>query len=164
MIIFITQEDIFKHDLAKYTFTEQCEEIAGLHLGDGTTKLFLNMTSKNGRDDLISLLQYMKDTTLENPEIIVKDERLIELDEIVTEVKESVEWEAVQMNLVEYGKELGRQEGEEYGRREGVLQTLSSLVKDGLLELSLAAKQADMSEAEFKEIMKKQSDLNANTR
>lgn len=162
VIIFITQEDIFKHDLAKYTFTEQCEEIAGLRLGDGTAKLFLNMTSKNGRDDLISLLQYMKDTTLENPEIIVKDERLIELDQIVTEVKESVEWEAVQMNLVEYGmergKELGRQEGEEYGRREGVLQTLSSLVKDGLLELSLAAKQAGMSEAEFKEIMEKQPD------
>ena len=26
MIIFITQEDIFGQDLAKYTFTEQCEE------------------------------------------------------------------------------------------------------------------------------------------
>jgi len=36
IIIFITQEDIFKRDLAKYTFTEQCEEIQGLHLDDGT--------------------------------------------------------------------------------------------------------------------------------
>ncbi len=40
IIIFITQEDIFKKDLAKYTFTEQCEEIEGLHLEDGTTKIF----------------------------------------------------------------------------------------------------------------------------
>ena len=39
IIIFITQEDIFSRDLAMYTFTEQCEEIAGLHLEDGTKKI-----------------------------------------------------------------------------------------------------------------------------
>ncbi len=39
-ILFITQEDIFGRDLARYTFTEQCEEIAGLHLEDGTRKSF----------------------------------------------------------------------------------------------------------------------------
>lgn len=38
IIIFITQEDIFKRDWAMYTFTEQCEEEEGLHLGDGTKK------------------------------------------------------------------------------------------------------------------------------
>ena len=58
VIIFITQEDIFSCDLAMYTFTEQCEEVAGLHLDDGTKKIFLNMASKNGRPELISLLQY----------------------------------------------------------------------------------------------------------
>ena len=47
------------------------------------------MASKNGSKELISLLQYMKDTRLDNPEIKVKDERLIELDRIVSEVKES---------------------------------------------------------------------------
>ncbi len=40
MIIFITQEDVFRKDLAKYTFTEQCEEIPGLYLEDGTAKVF----------------------------------------------------------------------------------------------------------------------------
>ena len=103
VIIFITKDDIFGKDLAKYTFTEQCEEITGLHLEDGTTKIFLNMTSKNGSKELISLLQYMKDTRLDNPEIKVKDERLIELDKIVSEVKESEEWEAVEMNILEVG-------------------------------------------------------------
>ena len=44
---------------------------------DGTTKIFLNMASKNDSKELISLLQYMKDTRLDNPEIKVKDERLI---------------------------------------------------------------------------------------
>ena len=57
IIIFITQDDIFEKDRAKYTFTEQCEEVEGLHLEDGTTKIFLNMTSKNGSKELISLLQ-----------------------------------------------------------------------------------------------------------
>lgn len=96
IIIFITQEDIFGRDRAKYTFTEQCEEIKGLHLEDGTTKIFLNMSSKNGSKELVSMLQYMKDTTLDNPEIQVKDERIIELDRIVSEVKASEEWEVVQ--------------------------------------------------------------------
>jgi hypothetical protein len=94
---------IFKRNLAKYTFTLQCEEITGLHLDDGTTKIFLNMTSKNGSQERISLLQYMKRTTLDNPEVTVKDERIRRLDRIVKEVKESEEWEAVQMNILEIG-------------------------------------------------------------
>ena len=91
VIIFITQDDIFKRDLVKYTFVEKCKEIEDLELEDGTTKIFLNMTSKNGSQELVSLLQYMKETRLDNPEILVKDKRIIELDEIVTEVKESEE-------------------------------------------------------------------------
>ena len=94
-----------------YTFTEQCEEIAGLHLDDGTKKIFLNMTSRRGRPDLVSLLQYMKNTTLDNPEILVKDKRIRELDRIVREVKQSEEWEAVKMNILEIGIEKGKNEG-----------------------------------------------------
>lgn len=111
VIIFITQEDIFKMDLAKYTFTEQCEEVEGLHLEDGTIKIFLNMSSKKGSKELVSLLQYMKETTLENPNILVKDKRILELDNIVSEVKESEEWEAVQMNILEIGIEKGIEQG-----------------------------------------------------
>ena len=83
--------------MAEYTFSEQCEEISGLPLDDGTKKIFLNMTSRNGRPELISLLQYMKNTTIDNPEIIVKDRRIVTLDEIVNEVKQSEEWEAVKV-------------------------------------------------------------------
>lgn len=106
--------------MAKYTFTEQCEEIAGLHLEDGTKKIFLNMTSKNGSKELVSLLQYMKNTSLNNPEIESKDERIIRLDEIVTEVKESEEWEAVQMNILEIGMEQGIAQG----KAEDILELL----------------------------------------
>lgn len=111
VIIFITQEDIFGKDLACYTFTEQCEEVPGLPLGDGTKKIFLNMKSKNGRPELVSLLQYMKHTTMENPEIIIKDSRIVELSEVVEEVKQSEEWETIRMNILEYGIEKGIEKG-----------------------------------------------------
>ena len=110
-IIFITRDDIFRCDSAMYTFTEQCEEVPGLHLDDGTKKIFLNMTSRNGRPELISLLQYMKNTTLDNPEIIVNDKRIQSLDRIVNEVKQSEEWEAVKMNILEIGIEKGIEQG-----------------------------------------------------
>lgn len=119
VIIFITQEDIFGKDRAKYTFTEQCEEISGLHLGDGTTKIFLNMTSKNGAPELVSLLQYMKNTRLDNPEILVKDRRIQKLDEVVTEVKESEEWEAARMSIYSVGLDAGERIGKEIGKKIG---------------------------------------------
>ena len=120
IITFITQKDIFGKDLAKYTFTEQCEEIKDLHLEDGTTKIFLNMSSKNGEPVLVSLLQYMKHTTLENPEILVKDERIMQLNEIVTEVKQSEEWEAVRMSILSIGLERGEKIGLEKGMARGL--------------------------------------------
>ena len=44
----------------------------------------------------------------------------------------------------------GHLEGKEEGRAEGVLSSLVSLVKDGLISVSEAAKRADMSEEGFK--------------
>lgn len=119
MIIFITQEDIFGRDCAKYTFSEKCEEVSALPLKDGTTKVFFNMTSKNGTPELISLLQYMKNTTLDNSDIIVKDKRIIDLDRIVNEVRQSEEWEGIKMDILEIGLEEGRKIGKEIGREEG---------------------------------------------
>ena len=125
VIIFITQEDIFKKDKAMYTFVEKCKEIEDLELEDGTTKIFLNMSSKNGSKELVSLLQYMKNTNINNPEILVKDKRILEIDEIVTEVKESEEWEGIEMNILE----IGIQEGERRGREQGIQQGIQAVVE-----------------------------------
>lgn len=73
-----------------------------------SSEIFLNMTSKNGSQELVSLLRYMKDTTLDSPEILVKDERIIELDRIVREVKEGEEW-------IEQGIKKGIEQGIEQG-------------------------------------------------
>ena len=127
VIIFITQEDIFDRNLAKYTFTEQCEEIQGLHLEDGTQKIFLNMSSKNGSPELVSLLQYMKRTSLDNPEVLIKDDRIRKLDTIVNEVKQSEEWEAVKMNILEIGIAKGRDEGKAEGKAEAIIELLNDI-------------------------------------
>ena len=129
VIIFITQDDIFGRDLARYTFSEWCEEIPDLPLEDGTKKIFLNMTSKNGRPELVSLLQYMRDTTLENPDVVVKDRRIIDLDRIVEEVKQSEEWEAVKMNILEIGIEKGIEQGIEKGIEQGMEKGIKALVE-----------------------------------
>lgn len=72
-------------------------------LGDSTSKIFWNIAGLNGRPELVSLLQYMKNTTLSNPHIIIQDERILDLDRIVKDVKQSEEWEAVRMNILEIG-------------------------------------------------------------
>lgn len=119
VIIFITKEDIFGRDLAKYTFTEQCEEVAGLHLEDGTKKIFVNMSSRQGSPELVSLLQYMRETRMDNPAITVQDERIKRLDSIVNEVRQSEEWEAVKMNILQIGEEHGKKIGQEIGKEIG---------------------------------------------
>ncbi|MCM1040695.1 MAG: Rpn family recombination-promoting nuclease/putative transposase [Ruminococcus sp.] len=152
-IIFITQEDIFGKDLAMYTFSEWCEEVPDLPLGDGTSKIFLNMTSQNGRPELISLLQYMKNSTLENPGITVRDERILDLNRIVEEVKESEEWEAVKMNILEIGlergREQGREQGEELGRMKNMVNSVGALMKNLNLDLQHACESIDITVEEY---------------
>ena len=149
IIIFITQEDIFRKDLAKYTFSEQCEEVPGLALGDGTKKIFLNMASKNGRPELVSLLQYMKNTDLDNPNISVKDERILELDKIVREVRQSEEWEAVKMNILEIGIEKGMAKGIDLGMAKSLVKNVESIMKNWGIDLAEACKGLGISTDEY---------------
>ena len=87
------------------------------------------MTSKNGEPVLVSLSQYMKNTTLNNPDIVVKDERITELDQIVTEVKQSEEWEAVKVSLLSVGIGIGKEEGRRQGITEGLANSILTILK-----------------------------------
>lgn len=57
----------------------------------------------------------MKETTLNNSNIIVQDERITDLDRIVQDVKQSEEWEVVKMNILEIGIERGIERGMQKG-------------------------------------------------
>ncbi len=148
-IIFITQDDIFERDLAMYTFTEQCEEVADLRLEDGTSKIFLNMTSKNGRPELVSLLQYMKYTTLDNVDVTEKDERIVHLDQIVNEVRQSEEWEDAGMNIYEMGMERGKELGIEQGSLSALIRHVDSARKNLHLSLQEACAGLEISVEEY---------------
>ena len=52
----------------------------------------------------------------------VKDKRIVELNDIVEEMKESEEWEAVKMNILEIGIEKGIEQGLQQGLQQGVQQ------------------------------------------
>ena len=51
------------------------------------------------------------------------------------------------------GRLEGKLEGIQEGRREGIINTLISLVKDGLLLLTEGAKRAGMSESDFSKLL-----------
>ena len=78
------------------------------------------MTSKNGRPELVSLLQYMKDTKIKDVELSQYDVRIRKLNSIVREVLDSTEWEAVKSNILEIGINKGREIGFEIGLEEGL--------------------------------------------
>ncbi len=128
IVIFITQEDIFGKGLVQYTFTERCKELPDLELGDGTQKIFLNMSVLEGREDLVSLMQYMKKTSIDNPDNIVKDERIKRLDSIVNEVRQSEEWEAFNMSIYGQGLKNGEKIGVEKGIEKGIEKGTESVV------------------------------------
>ncbi len=130
-VIFITQDDLFGKDRAMYTFSEWCSEVPGLPLEDGSCKIFLNMTSKNGRPELVSLLQYMKNTTMDDDNITLRDQRLLDLDRIVREVLESEEWEDAKMGILEIGMERGKELGMKLGMSQGLEQGLAQGLEQG---------------------------------
>ena len=160
IVIFITQEDFLGRDLAMYCFEETCLELPDLKLNDGTQKIFLNMTSKNGREELISLLQYMKCTRLDNPEIRVRDGRMKELDRIVSEVKTSEEWEEVHMSILsvgmERGEEIGRQRGEKIGKEIGKELGKEIGKEQNLIELVCRKLAKNKSPEEIAEVLEEQ--------
>ena len=60
----------------------------------------------------------------------MKDECILELDRIVGEVKQSEEWEAVKMNILE----IGLQQGIERGMAQGIEQGIEQGIMQGVIE------------------------------
>ena len=96
------------------------------------------MTSKNPSLELVSLLNYMKETTLENPLVTVKTEKMRRLDEIVREVRESKEWEEMNVNVYSRGKEAGKEIGKEIGKEATLLNLICKKLSKGKSELMIA--------------------------
>ena len=127
-LIMVTPFDLWGHGKYRYTFKTQCEEVPGLYLEDGTTRIFLNTRGTNDDEvspELVELLHYMEKTTDEAAKQC-KSGRVKKLHERVHEVRASEEfgvkymqaWEEKMYERLE-GREEGLAEGHEKGLTEG---------------------------------------------
>ena len=115
-IIFICTFDPFGKGKPRYTFTEKCEEVNDLGLGDGTQKIFFN-TTYTGDDigeELKNLFRYIE--TEEVTDTLTK-----ELDSAVIEGRKREIWRSEYMKewvIIEDAREEGREEERENTERE----------------------------------------------
>ena len=116
-----------------------CDEIPGLKLQDGATRIFLNTHGTDGKgvsEELIQLLRYFEQTTGENA-AGSHSQKIENLQKRVEEIKQNEEvgirymnafeekmWERREGEMIgeKRGKKIGERIGEERGRKEGLAQ------------------------------------------
>ncbi|MCD8045322.1 MAG: Rpn family recombination-promoting nuclease/putative transposase [Clostridiales bacterium] len=130
-IIIIAPFDLFGEDRYVYTFSMQCEEVAGLKLQDGATRIFLNTHGKDHdgiTPELRELLYFMEHTN--DSDMVIRNDGIRRLHDSVRAIQDNEEigvkymqaWEEKIMWEQEAhakGLEEGRAEGREEGRAEG---------------------------------------------
>ena len=163
--------DLFGEGKYKYTFHMSCDEIPGLKLYDGATRIFLNTHGTDAEgvsEDLIQLLRYFEQTTEENA--AGSHSRKIEkLQKRVEEIKRNEEVGIRYMNAFEEkmwerreGREEGERIGEKRGRKEGLAQgektkqrEIACKMVEKNLDLVLIKEMTGLTEQELKALKKR---------
>ena len=134
-IIMIMPFDLFGEGRYRYTFRMSCEEVPGLDLRDGVTRIFLNTRGSNAEgesEELIGLLRYFEDSSADSAMRSGSD-RVMKLHEKVEKLRKSEEMGVRFMNAWEE-KLLDRQDGYEEGLEEGLAAGEKRGRKSGLAE------------------------------
>ena len=182
-VIMIMPFDLFGEGKYKYTFHMSCDEIPGLKLHDGATRIFLNTRGTDAEgvsEELIQLLRYFEQTTEENA--AGSHSRKIEnLQKRVEEIKKNEEvgirymnafeekmWERREGEMIgekrgkKIGERIGEKRGEERGRKEGVAQgekTKQREIARKMMEMKMAldiiAKATGLTEQELNALKKR---------
>ena len=93
-VIMIMPFDLFGEGKYKYTFHMGCDEIPGLKLHDGATRIFLNTHGTDAEgvsEELIQLLRYFEQTTEENA-AASHSQKIESLQKRVEEIKKTRKW------------------------------------------------------------------------
>ena len=158
--------DLFGEGKYKYTFHMSCDEIPGLKLQDGATRIFLNThgTDEEGvSEELIQLLRYFEKTTEENA--AGSHSRKIEkLQKRVEEIKRNEEVGIRYMNAFEekmwerregemIGEKRGKKIGERIGEKRGRQEIARRMVEKNL-DLVLIKEMTGLTEQELKALKK----------
>ena len=132
-----------------------CDEIPGLKLHDGATRIFLNThgTDEEGvSEELIQLLRYFEQTTEENA--AGSHSRKIEkLQKRVEEIKKNEEVGIRYMNAFEE-KMWERREGEMIGEKRGRQEIARRMVEMNMA-LDIISKATGLTEQELKALKKR---------
>ena len=132
-----------------------CDEIPGLKLHDGATRIFLNThgTDEEGvSEELIQLLRYFEQTTEENA--AGSHSRKIEkLQKRVEEIKKNEEVGIRYMNAFEE-KMWERREGEMIGKKRGRQEIARRMVEMNMA-LDIISKATGLTEQELKALKQK---------
>ena len=165
-VIMVMPFDLFGEGKYKYTFHMSCDEIPGLKLYDGATRIFLNTRGTNGEgvsEELIQLLRYFEQTTEENA--AGSHSRKIEkLQKRVEEIKKNEEVGIRYMNAFEEkmwegregekrGKKIGERIGEERGKKSEQREIARKMVEKNL-DLVLIKEMTGLTEQELKALKK----------
>ena len=170
-VIMIMPFDLFGEGKYKYTFHMSCDEIPGLKLYDGATRIFLNTRGTDEEEvseELIQLLRYFEQTTEENA-AGSHSQKIEKLQKRVEEIKRNEEVGIRYMNAFEEkmwerreGEMIGEKRGEERGRKEGVAQgekTKQREIARKMVEMKMAldiiSKATGLTEQELKALKKR---------
>ena len=159
--------DVYGEGKYKYTFRMSCDEISGLKLHDGATRIFLNThgTDAEGTsEELIQLLHYFEQTTEENA--AGSHSRKIEkLQRRVEQIKQNEEVGIRYMNAFEEkmwerreGREEGEKIGEERGKKQGETakqQEIACKMLEMKMALDIISKATGLSEQELNALQKR---------
>ena len=160
-----------------------CDEIPGLKLHDGATRIFLNTHGTDAEgvsEELIQLLRYFEQTTEENA-AGSHSQKIEKLQKRVEEIKRNEEvgirymnafeekmWERREGEMIgekrgkKIGERIGEKRGEERGRKEGVAQgekTKQREIARKMVEMKMAldiiAKATGLTEQELNALKKR---------
>ncbi len=132
-----------------------CDEIPGLKLHDGATRIFLNThgTDEEGvSEELIQLLRYFEQTTEENA-AGSHSQKIEKLQKRVEEIKKNEEVGIRYMNAFEE-KMWERREGEMIGEKRGRQEIARRMVEMNMA-LDIISKATGLTEQELKALKQK---------
>ena len=158
-VIMIMPFDLFGEGKYKYTFHMSCDEIPGLKLRDGATRIFLNTRGTDAEgvsEELIQLLRYFEQTTEENA-AGSHSQKIENLQKRVEEIKQNEEVGIRYMNAFEE-KMWERREGEMIGEKRGKKSEQREIARKMVemkMALDIIAKATGLTEQELKVLKKR---------
>ena len=136
-----------------------CDEIPGLKLHDGATRIFLNTHGTDAEgvsEELIQLLRYFEQTTEENA-AGSHSQKIENLQKRVEEIKKNEEVGIRYMNAFEekmWERREGREEGERIGEKRG-RQEIARRMVEKKLDLVLIKEMTGLTEQELNALKKR---------